>query len=252
MKNKLAKMVDKIKRLLALAKSPNEHEAASAAEKAATLLAEHNLSLSDLERKAEPVIDFDPELLMVPEVWRRLVGKSLGKLYFTHYLYSSVTPPHAASGIKITWDAHGFVGQYHNVKVAKLMFVYVVKAIVMRAQEAAAKRPAKGRQDYYDSFAMAAAMRVNARIEKRLAAAAQGYISPNAGTTLPALISLYERTSRELALYIEQELGGAGEQQEVTTSDPLGVLHGTIAGNEIGLETQIGGNPATDKLEAPQ
>lgn len=230
--NKLTKLIAKIKALLALATSPNEHEAASAADKAATLLAEHNLSIDEIDKPAEPVIDFDPELLMVPEVWRRLIGKSLGQLYFSHYLYSPITRDN------VVWDAHGFVGAEHNVKVAKLMFVYVVKAIVMRAQKAQLKRPKGEAVDYYDSFTMAAAMRVNARIQKRLAAATR-YLSPNAGTTLPALVSLYERTARELALFVEQELGAGTEQQPVETNDLLGTLHGKRAGNEIGLETQI-------------
>jgi hypothetical protein len=236
--NKLSKLIAKIKALLALATSPNEHEAASAAEKAATLLAEHNLELADLKQASQPVVDFDPELIMIPEVWRRLIGKALGQLYFSHYILSEVRG----------WDAHGFVGAEHNVKVAKLMFVYVVKAIVMRAQEASLKRPEKGRKEYYDSFATAAAMRINARIQKRIAAAAAGYLSPNAGTTLPALVSLYERTARELTLFVEQELGASAEQQPVETLDPLGALHGTIAGNEIGLDTQIKNETPVAKL----
>ena len=41
-------LLEKISKLLALASSPNEHEAALAAEKAAELLAKHNLSVADL------------------------------------------------------------------------------------------------------------------------------------------------------------------------------------------------------------
>jgi hypothetical protein len=238
--NKLQKMIAKIKSLLALATSPNEHEAASAAEKAASLLAEHNLSMTDIEKPAEPIIDFDPELLMVPEVWRRLLGKSLGQLYFSHYAYAPTNGQ---------WDAHGFVGQAHNVTVAKLMFVYVVKAVVMRAQEAASKRPEKGRKEYYSSFAMAAAMRINARIQKRLGEATRGTMTPGDPTTLPALVSLYERTSRDLALFVEQQLGAGAEKQQVEITDSKGAHDGTIAGNQIGLDTQIGNHAAPERLQ---
>ena len=41
-------LLEKISKLLALTSSPNEHEAALAAEKAAELLAKHNLSVADL------------------------------------------------------------------------------------------------------------------------------------------------------------------------------------------------------------
>jgi hypothetical protein len=41
-------VIDKINKLLALANSPNEHEAALAAQKASVLLTQYNLSLADL------------------------------------------------------------------------------------------------------------------------------------------------------------------------------------------------------------
>ncbi|WP_051445028.1 DUF2786 domain-containing protein [Desulfocurvus vexinensis] len=43
-----ARLLDKVRKLLALAGSDNEHEAAAAAAKAQALLAEHNLSLADV------------------------------------------------------------------------------------------------------------------------------------------------------------------------------------------------------------
>ena len=42
-------IVDRIAKLLALANSPNEHEAAAAATKAQELLLEHNLYLEDIK-----------------------------------------------------------------------------------------------------------------------------------------------------------------------------------------------------------
>ena len=43
-----AKVLDKIRKLLALATSQNENEAAAAAEKAQALIAEYNLTAQDL------------------------------------------------------------------------------------------------------------------------------------------------------------------------------------------------------------
>ena len=42
------KLIERIRKLLALAESPNEHEAALASERAQALLAEHKLSLAQV------------------------------------------------------------------------------------------------------------------------------------------------------------------------------------------------------------
>ena len=47
----MADYKEKIKKLLALSKSPNEHEAQSALAKAQQLMAEHKISMAEVEDK---------------------------------------------------------------------------------------------------------------------------------------------------------------------------------------------------------
>ena len=49
-----APIIEKIKKLLALANSSNEHEAALAASHAQRLLSEHNLAMADIEAAHRP------------------------------------------------------------------------------------------------------------------------------------------------------------------------------------------------------
>jgi hypothetical protein len=50
----MEKIIDKIRKLLALANSSNEHEAALAASHAQRLLSEHNLAMADIETENKP------------------------------------------------------------------------------------------------------------------------------------------------------------------------------------------------------
>lgn len=56
---------EKIKKLLALSKSPNEHEAQSALAKAQQLMAEHKISMAEVEdKKKERQMNIQLELLI--------------------------------------------------------------------------------------------------------------------------------------------------------------------------------------------
>lgn len=49
----MEKIIERVRKLLALATSSNEHEAALAAAHAQRLLAEHNLAMADIETQRE-------------------------------------------------------------------------------------------------------------------------------------------------------------------------------------------------------
>lgn len=62
----MADYKEKIKKLLALSKSPNEHEAQSALAKAQQLMAEHKISMAEVEdkEKKERQMNIQLELLI--------------------------------------------------------------------------------------------------------------------------------------------------------------------------------------------
>ena len=183
------KIIDRIRKLLALATSPNEHEAASAAEKAQAMLAEYNLSMAEVEAvntngSDEIVRDDSPK---PGKIWRRPLYGAVGRLYFCQYFYAHRGP----------LDTHTFIGARHNIEVAKLMANYLEEAIIRLGNEGARSVMPHERTRYKTSFMLSCAIRLCVRLRERLAETLRnsGTIKTEAGTTLPALASLYDQTN---------------------------------------------------------
>jgi hypothetical protein len=119
----MEKIIIKIQKLLALAGSPNEHEAALALSKAQALMEEHNISMEDISAKTETselveefLTEFDlagnlPEAMPVTFV--------IQKLYPVRCVIESV------SGLPVV--RHRIFGEPSNVAVAKHTFVYLCR-----------------------------------------------------------------------------------------------------------------------------
>lgn len=90
-------VIEKIKKLLALSNSSNEHEAALAASHAQRLLSEHNLAMTDVEARKEAEVadkvETDAAKTLPKWVWELLWGvqkafdcqvvhKGIGKIVF--------------------------------------------------------------------------------------------------------------------------------------------------------------------------
>jgi hypothetical protein len=83
------KITDRIRKLLELSKSDNEHEAAAAAARAATLMAEYAvteamLEVSDSEHKSEPIVEgelAEQDQTKTKTAWRVAVGSAVAKSF---------------------------------------------------------------------------------------------------------------------------------------------------------------------------
>src|SRR3954471_20207380 len=108
----MTKVMDRIAKLLALSSSPNEHEAASAAERAHAMLAEYNLSISDVSSasKTEDNFIIDESIMTDSLPWRRTLGTMVAKMYFCSYLYAFEKKyvPSRPNGY-IRYDKHSFI-----------------------------------------------------------------------------------------------------------------------------------------------
>jgi len=112
-------IIEKIRKLLALANSCNEHEAALAASHAQRLLSEHNLAMADIESEQKP---------QSADKVEATVSKTLPK--WVRYLSAGVCTAfdcqaihHPALG-KMT-----FIGVGADVQVAAYTFVYLDKTV---------------------------------------------------------------------------------------------------------------------------
>ncbi len=118
----MSHVVDKIRKLLAMADgTENEHEAASFAEKAAALLAANNLSLADISEEEGDISEHMWETMYF-DPWRRRVIEQAAMLYFCDVFFRKwydKAGRKRRQGIVI-------VGRPHNAYIAKMMASYLI------------------------------------------------------------------------------------------------------------------------------
>jgi ElaB/YqjD/DUF883 family membrane-anchored ribosome-binding protein len=228
------KMLEKVRKLLALSQSPNEHEAALAAERAQAILAEYNLTMADALKKGQAAEKFvvDNELFTKAAPWQRSLGVAVATLYFCSYLFVRCGD---------SKDQNYFVGEKHNTVVAKMMFTYLVDTIRRLSREGAKKHPSQ-QSAYKNSFRSACSQRVAGRIHRRIEESKRGGVKTETGTTLPALASLYDSVKPKLDSFIADEIGPTKKKsQRLTMTHGAGVMDGMRAGDKIGLDQQVAG-----------
>lgn len=112
-------IIEKIKKLLALANSSNEHEAALAAGHAQRLLAEHNLAMADIEAANRPEQADRVETVVSKTLpkWMRHLSAGVSSAFDCQAIH------HPASG-KMT-----FIGVGADVEIAAYTFTYLDRTV---------------------------------------------------------------------------------------------------------------------------
>lgn len=120
-------IIEKIKKLLALATSSNEHEARLAADKAQQLLVAHNLKLQDVEgtNKAYTICE-QSENKTRCSVQHKYVMSLINQFFFVETVQNRVLNRHTLKR-ELRWM---FVGEAHNVEIAIYMHDFFNKAFV--------------------------------------------------------------------------------------------------------------------------
>lgn len=240
--DKLKAVILKIQKIMELAgNNPNEHEAASAAEKAQAMLAEYNLTMADIMKAGEqPMSDMclDASYKTDSYKWRLGIGTAVAQLYFCAYFFRPVERNRPVNNVY-----HCFAGERHNVAVATLMFRYLVETINRLAREGAKSLPDKERSPYRTTFRQQAALTLRYRLIERKQQAEEGNIqSVETGKNLPALLSMYEREKQKAEDFIATTVGKLKTvKAKLTTFHEKGMEDGREAGKNISLDTQIGG-----------
>jgi len=117
------KIIDKIRKLLALSDSPNEAEAAVALGKAHDLLKQHNLDMKDIQNKTA---ELDPVgvrvAVVIPrtEEWMRILYIAVGRLNYCSMLQH--TRPYGEICLV-------YVGKSANILASNLFNEYITEAI---------------------------------------------------------------------------------------------------------------------------
>lgn len=116
--------IEKIRKLLALTESSNPHEASNAAEKARKLLLQHNLTMSDVEKKEES------------EVKGKLWGSGLKDTHWRTCLVSTVFEQFFCHLVTTPAGNWYIVGKPGNGEAAEVMIDYLLGKL----EEAVSKR----------------------------------------------------------------------------------------------------------------
>lgn len=230
------KMIDKVRKLLALATSANENEAALAAEKAQAILAEYNLDLSEV-KSIDHDEDEDVEIMVggvtSKRPWRRPLAQAVAQMYFCTYFYQGI-------GKK---EQHSFVGSKANTQVATMMFQYLSDTIHRLGNKEALKYPKSEHSRARVAFKGAAALRVCVRIRERIAAAKAGQAKASDGRNLPALLSLYDQWKSKNDAHVAAHIGKLRERRSLVRGNHFAAsIAGREAGDRIGLDLQVGGH----------
>ena len=221
-------IVSRIQKLLALSNSPNENEAKAAAAKAHEMLAEHNLSLSEVEQEDnnhDGTIGHMTAVSKHSSPWVRHLWGAVARLYFCDYMYS-------CSNHK---TKHWVIGTDVNSKIACSMADYLQTTITRLANVHSRGQDSRFKTGFKKGC--------SARLRTRLREMRQEAKTPKKGSLNPNnLPALYEQTEKALKAYMEDTWGETrSTKSRERSSDYNGYHAGRTAADGIGLNPQVGG-----------
>lgn len=231
-------VVRKIEALLRLMDSPNENEAALAAEKAQALLIKYQLSMEDIKvRGGEKDPVGEDKSQSSRSQYRRMVYNETAKLYFCTYLRAQKKGWKSKNTFG-TVDVHYFVGTESNRTTARLMAEFFVKTIERECRKAKKSAPPSEKGSFSRTFKYYASARLCTRM-KELRERRDLSNIPTGGTTLPALYSQEKARVDDWINSTYGELKPSKKQMTVKRDNWAGAAEGVACGDNIGLDVQI-------------
>jgi hypothetical protein len=221
-------IVEKIKKLLALATSSNENESTAAAAKASVLLAQYNLSLADLGHNSQEEIG---ELGV--ETTPRYVNWKM-------ILLSGIAEANGCNAMRNTYTGNMFLlGTSTNLIVCKHLYEYLSHAIERRAKY----RKGSGRGlAYLNAFRVGCATRLRQRLlEQKQEMEESGIPGAADVAATPAIVvrSMFEKNQQAIADYL-QSLGAKVKTRTGSQiSSEAGFNTGYEVGDRISLHKQV-------------
>lgn len=222
------KIVDRIKKMLALANDAGatEAERETALRMAYNTMAKHNLSLEDLPADQQTEVREEHNVVISADKWARSLSGAVARLFFTKYFYMRTN----TSGK----DKHYFIGRQSNAITARYMSEYLIKSI----KREASSRYMSPTSPNGRSFCVGAINSILFRIDKML----ESDTESTPGTAL-ALVSI--RKSETIANDLWAEKAG----HELTTKNGrsdnslrAGAFYdGRTYGKTVSLNQQISG-----------
>lgn len=113
------RIIDKLRKVLALTNNPNEHEAQAAAETLQRLLTQHNLAIGDLEKRgqsAPPVGEHGYDLGKAAFKWKLILAQDIAEHFY-------------CVGLVFADKSVKFVGRPENVESLKMLYGWLIEQI---------------------------------------------------------------------------------------------------------------------------
>tara|TARA_R110000803_G_scaffold158426_3_gene222713 strand:- start:90 stop:800 length:711 start_codon:yes stop_codon:yes gene_type:complete len=219
--------IAKIQKLLALGASANEHEAASATEKAHALLAQFNLSMAEVADTAEPSnIGHATPMTKQGSPWIRTLWQAVSQLNFCDYA--------ASTGNHRTY--HYVIGDKVNSASAVQMAEYLTATVQRLANEQA--RLQDGDAKWKTGFRQGCGERLALRLRNKLAELkSTEQAQQSTGSTLPAIYT----GNQEIQDYMADVLNcTTSKKRAPSKTDGAGRMAGRASADSIGIDTQLG------------
>lgn len=229
-------VIDKVKKLLAMAERGTEHEAAIAAAKAQSLLMQYNIDLSHLNvgdsEAAVEVREWLLEAMSRRQIWKGNLANAIAETNFCRMWW-------LGADIQL-------VGKEHNVQIARHLYSYLVEAIERTTQEAlTAARQQQGTSNlintrtWANSFRLGCAHRLCSRLrEQKQRFKTEGL--PEAKVSGLMCIETYQRESEAIAQWmVNHNIHFGGKIKSQARTCYSGYEAGKAAGDSINLNRQM-------------
>tara|TARA_R110000744_G_scaffold111086_3_gene209301 strand:+ start:54 stop:767 length:714 start_codon:yes stop_codon:yes gene_type:complete len=230
------KIIDRMKKLLALSESTNEHEAMSATRKLHAMLAKHNVSINSLNEKEETV-GKDCEIVSC-KPWKRRIAMNIAELYFCSFYF--------ASGTKKNY--YYFVGTESNRTFALHIFKMVVKVVEQESRRECTKEFGKRNSSFINSFRVGAMARICQRCKDMVGDGKEGKLTDEDGSLLPALLSVYESHQINISAWLSENTQLKKVSNRTKANNQLGYSKGQETGDRVQLNRTIQSNASPKML----
>ncbi len=219
---------DTIKKLLRLAQSANENEAALAAERAAELALKYGINLSQVNTSEHPHKTEDGFTLKNPSQWVSNIIAGVCLVNACDY-YRWATPSDVT---------YRLVGRPHAIEATRLIASYLIEAVkrLNREHVTAYHYTTQQRADYRKAFRLAASQRLYARLHQKH----QSLQSQANQTKAQALVvqNYYQNELAIIQTLLPDDLKTI-QSRGVTLRSHEGIADGIKAGNAISLNDQV-------------
>lgn len=246
-----ADLINRARKLLALSSSPNEHEAAAAANRLQELLVRNQLAASDLEDASlnvgigEEVADQNKKVVR----WRSNLLTYVAQTHLCEYIISR-------RWSEDSWKIrHVLIGTPDNTAMAKTVFEYLASAVERVSKQALEKAVEQRDWEAVDSprawansFRVGCVMRLGARLKDRfnkmkaegLGAEAQDGAPDAAACSALAICNAIKANTEAIAEYKSVAFPDLRSQRQTSSVSQFGAfLSGQKAGGTISLSQQI-------------